>query len=346
MPKKERKETQNLAKQRVATEGAQTREFVGKREGERTESKARSDALYGDVTESARNLAATGGYGNLPETQARTTATELAKTGGFDPTQLSTLRGVGGTSLATGGYDMPQLGKVRSGFESLMEHGGILPGEEDVMLRSATRGVAGVYDVLGNEANRRIATTGGQGGGGQLARMARQAGQVQAEATTGARAEIAGIRQTGRIAGVQGLGGAETDFATGRRGAFRDVGALEGDVAAGRVRGGELLGDVESDIAGGRREGAAILADVYGMGLDEQATLGREILTRIQLGQAATANDMEILSYLSTRPGVWDNIIGAIGAGAGVASAVMTGGLGGSSTGPGSGYATVKPTYP
>jgi hypothetical protein len=84
--------------------------------------------------------------------------------------------------------------------------GGISDDEAQAMETSATRGVRSVYDVLGAEAQRRQAITGGYGGAGELSQMARQSGQRQAEAVTGAKAATAGLRQTGRISGAGMVG--------------------------------------------------------------------------------------------------------------------------------------------
>jgi len=80
--------------------------------------------------------------------------------------------------------------------------GGISEDEAQKMETTATRGVSSVYDVLGAEAKRKAAITGGYGGSGEIAQMARQAGQKQAEALTTSQANIAGIRQRGREAGA------------------------------------------------------------------------------------------------------------------------------------------------
>ena len=84
--------------------------------------------------------------------------------------------------------------------------GGISEDEAQKMETTATRGVRSVYDVLGAEAKRKSAITGGYGGGGEISQMARQAGQKQAEALTDVDARIAGIRQGGREAGAGMIG--------------------------------------------------------------------------------------------------------------------------------------------
>lgn len=91
--------------------------------------------------------------------------------------------------------------------------GGISEDEAQKMETAATRGVRSVYDVLGAEAKRRAAITGGYGGSGEIAQMARQSGQRQAEAVTGAKAETARLRQTGRMAGTEMIGAQQMEGA-------------------------------------------------------------------------------------------------------------------------------------
>lgn len=94
------------------------------------------------------------------------------------------------------------LGTANPYATKLAVTGGISEDEAQAMETAATRGVRSVYDVLGAELQRKQAITGGYGGGGETARMARQAGQVAAEAGTDARARIAALRQGGRVAGA------------------------------------------------------------------------------------------------------------------------------------------------
>jgi phage-related protein len=104
------------------------------------------------------------------------------------------------------------------------------------------------------------------------------------------------MRQTGRIEGVRGLAGLTTEEAAGRRSALSGLTGLE------------------TSVAGGVRSAAQL-------SVDQQIATGTEILKRIQLGQQVSEADLALLSDLSKQPGVFDSIIGAVGAGAGVISA-------------------------
>jgi len=314
MGKADRKETQSLAKQEIAGEKKKTEAFVTQREGERQEARGRSGALYGDVTENWRNLAKTGGYGDVPETPGYAAARGISETGGYDPAQLA--------KLETGGFDPTQTGIVRGGYGGLMEHGGVTPEEEAAMIRSTTRGTSRLYDTLSTEAARRTAVTGGYGGQGELAKLGRQSAQQQAEDITKAKAAVAGMRQTGRIAGVQGLGGFETDYAAGMRGGVADV-------AGGRREGADILARIEADVASGKISGAQGLTSTYGLSLNEQVALGQEILAMSGQGMSMTQSQMQILNELAQQPGVLDTIIAGVGAAAGVGKALYPGGVGG-----------------
>jgi hypothetical protein len=192
---------------------------------------------------------------------------------------------------------------------------------------------------------------GGLGGGGEISQMARQVGQQSARASTDAQAEIARIRQAGKLEGLGGLSqleqaaasgrlrageGAQAfgeNVATGRRASISGLGELETNVAggqrgiesdvAGGVRSGaSLLAQIESDIASGKRTGAQGLTALYGLSLEDATNLGKEILQKQQLTGQLTTAQMEILQDLAKQPGVFDNIIRAVSAGAGVISAV------------------------
>jgi hypothetical protein len=92
-----------------------------------------------------------------------------------------------------------------SAASDLATTGGISDEDASKMERTASRGVKSVYDVASNEAKRKAAITGGYGGTGALAQMARQSGQKQAESITDTQSAIAGLRQQGKIAGTSNL---------------------------------------------------------------------------------------------------------------------------------------------
>ena len=109
----------------------------------------------------------------------------------------------GAASSAAGGL---ATGAANPYATNLAVTGGISEDEAQKMETTATRGVSSVYDVLGAEAKRKAAITGGYGGSGEIAQMARQASQKQAEALTTSQANIAGLRQSGRVSGAGMIG--------------------------------------------------------------------------------------------------------------------------------------------
>lgn len=292
----------------------------------------------GDVQKRAkdaysRNLASTetdlaGLRGSLGESKSRTSALfgqvmpgllDASATGGYDPGMLSAIRSSGMTMADTGGFDQGRIGDVRNlfgsagaGFGEMAQTGGISESDADAMRRAATRGVTSTYDVLSNEANRRRAVTGGYGGTGEISQMARQVGQKAAEATTDVNARIAGLQQTGRLAGLGGL--------TSTAGA---AGGFESGLAAGRRSGTQLLAQIESDVASGRRASLGGLTQLYNITDQEAQDLGHQILQRIQLGNQASSTDMQIMTELAkAKPGLFSSIMGGLGSIASFASTV------------------------
>ena len=114
---------------------------------------------------------------------------------------------LGAASSAAGGL---ATGAANPYATNLAITGGITDDEAQSMETAATRGVSSVYDVLGAEAKRKAAITGGYGGAGEISQMARQAGQKQAEAITGAKSAVAGMRQSGRVSGAGMVGQQQT----------------------------------------------------------------------------------------------------------------------------------------
>jgi hypothetical protein len=141
--------------------------------------------------------------------------------------------------------------------------------------------------------------------------LARQSAEKSAEAATGAEAEVAKMRQTGRLEGVRGLAGLTTEEAAGRRAALAGLTGLE------------------ASVAGGVRSAAQL-------SVDQQIATGTEILKRIQLGQQVSESDLALLGDLSKQPGIFDRIVSMVGAGAGVVGGLFGGRLlggGGGATG-------------
>ena len=145
--------------------------------------------------------------------------------------------------------------------------GGISEDEAQAMETAATRGVRSVYDVLGAEAKRKQAITGGYGGAGEISQMARHAGQVSAEAGTDARARIAGLRQQGKVSGA-------------------------GLITQGQTAGAEMYG--RDKVAG-----AQLLQQQFGLDQNQSNTLMDYILKAQSTGIQLTQQDVAFLAEMS-----------------------------------------------
>lgn len=109
-----------------------------------------------------------------------------------------------GQTLAT---QQSQVAPAQTAATSLAQTGGFSPQQETTYLNRATQGVAGTYDVLGQQAKNQEAATGGLGTGGQISQMARQGTQAQAQATEGAQADLTQQENANKVSGIQGLTG-------------------------------------------------------------------------------------------------------------------------------------------
>jgi hypothetical protein len=184
--------------------------------------------------------------------------------------------------MDTGGYDPDVVSKIREGYSRFSDTGGISPEEEAAFRRRATSGIGGIYEVLGNDAERRRSATGGLGTGGDISRMARQLSQEQARAATGAEVDLASIRRSGRQFGLSG---------------------------------GTAL---EGNIAGNRLQATGGMANLFNTTTGEISDFGRQILAQYGLADASQETQLAILRGLAGTPGIMDNIqrIGGMAAGA------------------------------
>lgn len=199
---------------------------------------------------------------------------------------------------STGGFDPGVTGGIFSGYEDLATTGGISDADAQAMRERASGAATGVYQSTADAATRTAAATGGYGDSGAVqAYLSRQAAQAAAESSLGVDAELAQLRQSGKEAGLAGATGLETS------------------------------------IASGRLAGTGGLANVYSMSESEvQSTVGA-ILDRYKTTGQLSQGDLQTLTQLSARPGVFGTIMNTIGtlggAAAGVIGAVAPGGFAG-----------------
>lgn len=99
------------------------------------------------------------------------------------------------------GYAAP----AASTYEDFAKTGGFSPTDETTFLNRATRGVAGTYQALQDQAARQRAAAGGLGTGGETVALARHAGQDVATANTDAEAALKQQENQNKLSGAGGL---------------------------------------------------------------------------------------------------------------------------------------------
>lgn len=299
------------------------------------------DAVTDYVRNSQQDIRNTGGFGDVSGLKSR--IQNVGETGGVDQTQLDRIRTL--QMKGAGGLDPEQLSTIRGGYGEFARTGGFTPESEGAFRRRATGGVAQLYQTMQDEAARRRAISGGAGfGGGEMAQLARQGSQKQAEAATAAEAELQGQIRAGRLAGLGGLTDTERAQAEASRAGTGQMAETELGVAAGRRAGLGLETGLETSQAAGRREGTQMqtsfesaaagrrlqerltslggLENLAKLSADERSDLGRQALQAMNLLSGDEARDNEMLAQLSQAPGLFDNIIRAATAAGGVATGI------------------------
>ena len=260
----------------------------------------------------------TGGFDVDQLANLRTTLSGMQPLGGYDPTQLANLRTQYGAlqgQLAgmapSGGYDPDQLAKTLGGYGSMADTGGFSAADRQNFLNQATRGSTATASNLAAAAARNAAATGGNAGAA-LANIQRQAGQQQADATTGALTSLNQQINANKLAGLGGLGGTEAQLAAARQGitgqqaglAGQQAG-LEGDVAGGSRAVAGLQSGLESGVAQGVQGANAGLAGLSGQAQTAATAAQQQILQALGLQFGTQAQSAQILTELSKNPGLF-----------------------------------------
>lgn len=198
-----------------------------------------------------------------------------------------------GDIMATGGYDPAVLGNLRDVYSEYTKTGGVSEAEAGAMRSRAHQAAIGAYDVSKQEAQRIASATGGYGdtSAATQASLARKGSQAAERATIGSDAEIARLRQGGRLQGAAGMTGLEQS-------------------------------QVQNKLSA-----AAGMSNIYGLSVQEASRVVDQILDNYRTTGQLTADQQAQLQQLANMPGVFDKIMGAIGTIGGAAGGVM-GGLG------------------
>jgi hypothetical protein len=216
----------------------------------------------------------------------------------------------------TGGVDPGQLAKLRTGYEGFANTGGFTPEQEAGFRRSASGAVPAAYDVMMNEARRKRALTGGLGGGGELSQMTRQLGETSARANTAGEVALADQERQGKLAGLSGLGGVESQLASNK------LSGIQGGANVGQA--GIQMGSNLS------QAGANMEQNLYNSQTGEISQMGSQILQMLGIDQSNQSLSLQTLQSLANTPGLFDNImkVGGLAVG-GLTAATGAGMLGG-----------------
>ena len=193
---------------------------------------------------------------------ATAASTNVYNTGGYG-SDLGTLKNQEQANLS--GLDPTSTAKLGAQYQDLISSGGISDATAAAMQRQATSGVSGIYNVLGRNLDRSRAVTGGQGGGGETAQIARQLGQSEANAITGVNAQVGQLRQQGTEAGLAGASGLAAADAAAKDAAARTFSGTQADVAAGTRQGAAQLGALGGETVGGSLASAGGQLGVAGL---------------------------------------------------------------------------------
>ena len=236
---------------------------------------------------------------------ATSAATNISATGGYAQPQLNTLENQEATNL--GGLDPNALSQLSSQYQDLISSGGISDATAAAMQRQAVSGVGSVYGTLENQLKRTQAATGGQGGGGEVAQMARQLSSQEANAVTGVNAQVGQLRQQGTEAGLSGASSLTAAEAAARNAAANTFSGTQSGVAQGSQYGAGLQSNLGQAALSGNLASAGGLANVAGgetglygttAGLYGQQLGGEQGLINAESGIA------------NTQQGVMGNILG------------------------------------
>jgi hypothetical protein len=193
---------------------------------------------------------------------ASTAASGILGTGGYSQPQLNTLESQESSNL--GGLDPGSLSQLSGQYQNLISSGGISDATTAAMQRQATSGVSNIYGVLGQNLARNKSVTGGEGGGGETAQMARQLSGAESNAVTGVNAEVGQLRQQGTEAGLSGASNLAASQAAAQNAAANTFSGTQSGVASGVQTGAGLVGNVAGQNLSGNLASAGGLTNLYG----------------------------------------------------------------------------------
>lgn len=233
----------------------------------------------------------------------------LAETGGIDPTQQAMLRKGFGNLSTTGGFDPSVADRIGSGYANFSTTGGFAPGEIANIRARSNSAIPAVYSRLQEGLRSQMSRQGGYspGYGALTAKLGRQAAESAATTARDTETGISDRIRSGKLAGLQGETGLQESLRQGR---------------TTGLAGGQTL---EESIRAGKLGGFGGLQQLMGLALNERGQVDANKLQAMGLNAGQIAQMMEQQRQLSMTPGIFDNIIRGVGAGAGLASAFLPG---------------------
>jgi len=247
-----------------------------------------SKAQNQDVKQSANTLSRTSNEQMLPYIASLTGQQSGVQSG----QQLPSFTGAyntftGGTQ--TGGFDPTAYQNTLQGYNAMANTGGFTPEQSRQYMDQATSGVANTYNVLGQQLQQNKAKTGGLGGSGETAQLARQLGQAQAQAEQGA---AVGLNQQINANKLSGLSGAAS---------------------------------LQSTQAGNKLASAQGLSGLYNVATGEISDLGKQVLGAMGINWQNQAEALQALTALATSSSSSKGILDTIGQIGGMVSGALTG---------------------
>lgn len=248
-------------------------------------SKADQKALKGQAQQS---IAQNNAQSTAINTQLQDT---LVGAKGVQSSVLPGITSTYGDIAQTGGYDPSILGDIRTTYGDFAKTGGISDVDATAMRNRSAEAAKGAYDVGINQAQRAATATGGYGdvSGAIVGDLARKGSQAAATSVTAANADIAKLRQTGKLEGAEGL----------QR--------------------------TEQGLTGNKLAAAGGLTNVYGLSTSEVNSTVDSILRNFQANGQLNAQEQQILAQLATQPGIFDKIMSTIGTLGGAAAGILSG---------------------
>jgi hypothetical protein len=252
---------------------------------------------------------------------ATTAATNVNATGGYAQPQLGTLESQESSNL--GGLDPTALAALSSQYQDLVSSGGISDATQAAMQRQATSGVSSIYGTLNQQQQRTKAMTGGQGGGGQTAEMARQLAEQESNAVTGVNAQVGQLRQQGTEAGLTGASNLTEAQAAAQNQAANTFSGTQSGVAGGVQTGANLLSGLGSTAVSGNLASAGGLQNIAGLTAEQQMALQSATLGTQQLGVSGENAFLGNMSGIANnQQGAYGNLLQGAGALGGLAGGV------------------------